>query len=153
MVYDSINLTGNISKINSDEINNYIWFDICKNEKYRDKNGETKVNSSFFSARIKKDKANNLDFFKVGSWINLRGIPKSYIDRDGIKKFYILVLEIEDMNSKLNKESDSNVILSGETSSSIIWQGKSYDKQEMDQETREELENIINQYKEEENGI
>lgn len=153
MVYDSINLTGNISKINSEEINNYIWFDICKNEKYRDKNGETKINSSFFSARIKKDKIEKIDFFKIGSWINLRGIPKSYIDKDGIKKFYILVLELEDMNSKLDKDLDHNEILSSETSDSIIWQGKTYSKQEMDYETKQELEKIINQYKDEENGI
>lgn len=153
MVYDSINLTGNISKINSDEINNYIWFDICKNEKYRDKNGETKVSSSFFSARIKKDKVESIDFFKIGSWINLRGIPKSYIDKDGIKKFYILALELEDMNSKQNNDLNNNEIISSETSDRVIWHGKSYNKQEIDPETRQELENIINQYKEEENGI
>jgi len=47
---DKIVLEGNISRINDNNIDNYIWFDICKNEKYKNKQGEEKVETSFFSA-------------------------------------------------------------------------------------------------------
>ena len=81
---DRIILEGNISRIYYNQTDNLIWFDICKNEKYIDKNGEEQTVSSFFSAKIERSKIDN-DLFKVGSWIIITGIPKSYIDKNNYK--------------------------------------------------------------------
>ena len=48
---DKIILEGNISRINDNNNDNFIWFDICKNEKYKNKNGEEQEVTSFFSAK------------------------------------------------------------------------------------------------------
>lgn len=92
LVMDKIILEGNISRINETE-NKYIWFDICKNESYTTKTGEKKNESSFFSCKIDRSKIKNDSIFKVGSWVVVSVIPKSYIDKNGYKQFNIFILE------------------------------------------------------------
>ena len=60
-ITDKIVLEGNISRINDKELDKYIWFDICKNEKYQTKEGEMKENSSFFSVKIDRERIDNKD--------------------------------------------------------------------------------------------
>ena len=95
-ITDKIVLEGNISRINDKELDKYIWIDICKNEKYQTKEGEMKENSSFFSVKIDRERIDNKDLFKVGSWIVVTGIPKSFLDKNNMKQFYIFALKIED---------------------------------------------------------
>lgn len=49
---DYIKYHGYITSIRDNVDKNYIWFDICQKELYKDKNGEDKNNLSFFSARM-----------------------------------------------------------------------------------------------------
>ena len=49
---DYIKYHGYITSIRDNVDKDYIWFDICQKELYKDKNGEDKNNLSFFSARI-----------------------------------------------------------------------------------------------------
>ena len=112
---DKIILEGNISRINDNGTDNFIWFDICKNEKFKNKNGEEQEVTSFFSAKVERNKIKNNDLFKVGSWIVITGIPKSYLDKKNYKKFYIFTLDITGMKDynkqKENKDSVFSFIM------------------------------------------
>ena len=57
---DKIILEGNISRIYDNEVDNFIWFDICKNEKYKTKQGEEQEVASFFSAKVDRNKINKI---------------------------------------------------------------------------------------------
>ena len=108
-ITDKIVLEGNISRINDNELDKYIWFDIYKNEKYQTKEGEMKENSSFFSVKIDRERIDNKDLFKVGSWIVVTGIPKSFLDKNNMKQFYIFALKIEDAKIfKINDEKQNS---------------------------------------------
>ena len=49
---DYIKYHGYITSIRDKVDKDYIWFDICQKELYKDKNGKDKNNLSFFSARM-----------------------------------------------------------------------------------------------------
>lgn len=53
-IQDYILVHGKIINIKNNVNDKYIWFDISKDEYYKDKDGHMKNNPSFFSARISK---------------------------------------------------------------------------------------------------
>jgi hypothetical protein len=53
-IQDYILVHGKIINIKNNVDDKYIWFDISKDEYYKDKDGHMKNNPSFFSARISK---------------------------------------------------------------------------------------------------
>lgn len=53
---DRIILEGNISRIYDNQTDNLIWFDICKNEKYINKQGEEQTVSSFLVLKLSEIK-------------------------------------------------------------------------------------------------
>ena len=59
-VKDYILVHGIISNIKDNVDKEYIWFDITRNEYYKDKEGNMKNNPSFFSARINKSLKNSI---------------------------------------------------------------------------------------------
>lgn len=100
MYKDQISLNGTISKIYDSKDKRYIWFDICKNEKYVNKDNEEVSKSSFFSARIKKERFDE-SIYKVGIRVYVEGIPKSYLNKN-IKNFYIQVINIKQLHNNEN---------------------------------------------------
>lgn len=98
---DYIKYHGTISSIKDKVDKDYIWFDICQKEPYKDSNGRDKVNLSFFSARMYIEYSNKIDL-KVGKDVYVRGIPKGYVDKKGHRQNYIHVLEINGI--EINKE-------------------------------------------------
>ena len=53
-IQDYILVHGKIINIKNNVDDKYIWFDISKDEYYKDKDGHMKNNPSFFSTRISK---------------------------------------------------------------------------------------------------
>lgn len=150
-VMDKIILEGNISRINETE-DKYIWFDICKNESYTTKTGEKKNESSFFSCKIDRSRIKNDSIFKVGSWVVVSGIPKSYIDKNGYKQFNIFVLEIEDARVYNINENKEDKIISYDTDGVMLWHGKRCESEPASEEEIKEMQDMINSitHKEEE---
>lgn len=98
---DYIKYHGRITRIRNNVDKDYIWFDICQKELYKDKNGEDKNNLSFFSARIYIEYSHKIEL-RVGKDIYVEGIPKGYIDKNGHRQNYIHVLKINEI--VVNKE-------------------------------------------------
>ena len=144
---DKIVLEGNISRINDNNIDNYIWFDICKNEKYKNKQGEEKVETSFFSAKIERSKIENNNLFKVGSWVVLTGIPKSYLDKNNYKKFYVFTLDITGAKEYINPKEKTNSIFSYDDDGVMLWHGKRRESQEATPEEIEEMERLLSEFR------
>ena len=148
---DKIILEGNISRINDNQIDNFIWFDICKNEKYRTKQGEEKIDTSFFSAKIDRSKIQNNDLFKVGSWVVITGIPKSYLDKNNYKKFYMFTLDIKGAREYMNPKEENNSIISYDEDGVMLWHGKRCEAIPCTEEEQKELDEMLSGYKGETN--
>lgn len=142
---DRINITGNISKINDDNESKFIWFDICKNEKYKNNVGEEKEITSFFSAKIDRKKANNNELFKIGSWITITGIPKSYIDEEKKKRFYIFALQLESPKI-VHQEEKSCPKISCDKDNVMLWNNKRCETIPLNKDEKEEVEEILSKY-------
>ena len=148
-ITDKIVLEGNISRINDKELDKYIWFDICKNEKYQTKEGEMKENSSFFSVKIDKDRIDNKDLFKVGSWIVVTGIPKSFLDKNNMKQFYIFALKIEDAKIfKINdeKQNSQSPKITYDPDGVMVWDGKRGESVPASPEEIAEMEDLLSEF-------
>ncbi len=148
---DRIILEGNISRIYDNQTDNLIWFDICKNEKYINKQGEEQTVSSFFSAKIERNKIDN-NLFKVGSWIIITGIPKSYIDKNNYKKFYIFTLDIKDAREKI-KEEKNTPIISYDTDGVMLWNGQRCESEPCSPEELAEMEELLKDFRGEVDGL
>ena len=98
---DYIKYHGVITSIRDKVDKDYIWFDICQKELYKDKNGMDRNNLSFFSARMYIEYSYKIDL-RIGKDIYVKGIPKGYIDKNGHRQNYIHVLEINGI--EVNKE-------------------------------------------------
>lgn len=131
---DYIKYHGTISSIRDKVDKDYIWFDICQKEPYKDINGRDKVNLSFFSARMYIEYSNKIDL-KVGKDVYVRGIPKGYVDKKGHRQNYIHVLEINGI--EINKEP--TLYKDG------YWNGKKIEKVEATKEEQEELQRLLDE--------
>ena len=92
-INDYILVHGKIINIKNNIDDKYIWFDIVKDEYFKDKDGNLKNYPSFFSARIPKTIANKY-ILDTNIEIVVKGIPKGYLDKNGYRQNYIHVLEI-----------------------------------------------------------
>ena len=129
---DYIKYHGAITSIRDKVDKDYIWFDICQKETYKDKNGMDKVNLSFFSARIYIEYSYKIDL-RVGKDVYVQGIPKGYVDKNGHRQNYIHVLEINGF--EINKEPP----LYGDG----YWNGKPIKHEPASKEEQEEMERLI----------
>lgn len=145
MNYDRINITGNISKINDDNESKFIWFDICKNERYKNNEGKEKEIISFFSAKINRKKVNNNELFKMGSWITITGIPKSYIDEEKKKRFYIFVLQLDNPKIIFKDEKSYPKILC-DKDNVMLWNNKRCESSPLTKEEKEKFDEILSKY-------
>ena len=91
---DYIKYHGTITNIRENVDKNYIWFDICQKQTYKDTNGTDRTNLSFFSARINKNTKINI---KIKDEIYVEGIPKGYVDKNGFRQNYI---HVENLSEK-----------------------------------------------------
>lgn len=142
---DKIILEGNISRINDNGIDNLIWFDICKNERYKNKLGEEQIVTSFFSAKIERTKVNK-DLFKIGSWVIITGIPKSYLDKSNNKNFYVFTLEMKSARDK-KQENSNGPIISSDKDGVMLWNGKRCESTPCTKEEQEEMERLLSEFK------
>jgi hypothetical protein len=133
-------LEGIISRINKED-NKYIWFDICKNDNFKDKNGVMRQESSFFSARIDKSKLVGKDILEKGKFVIVNGIPKSYIDKSNYKVFYIHVLSIEEY-SKYNDKQINSYYKDGV----MHWNGQRCESEKATPEEKAEMEAILSEF-------
>lgn len=79
---DYIKYYGVIISIRNNVDKDYIWFDICQKEPYKDKNGVDRTNLSFFSARMYVEYTHKIEL-RVGKNVCVEGIPKGYVDKNG----------------------------------------------------------------------
>ena len=133
---DYIKYHGYITSIRNKVDKDYIWFDICQKELYKDKNGEDKNNLSFFSARLYIEYCYKIEL-RVGKDVYVEGIPKGYIDKNGHRQNYIHILKINEIEVK--KEPP----LYGDG----YWGGKKISNEEASPEEQEEMQKIIDSFK------
>ena len=131
---DYIKYHGVITNIRDNVDKDYIWFDICQKEIYKDKNGMDRTNLSFFSARMYMEYSNKIDL-SIGKDVYVRGIPKGYVDKKGHRQNYIHVLEINGI--EISKEPP--LYKDG------YWNGKKIEKVETTKEEQEELQRLIDE--------
>ena len=131
---DYIKYHGYITSIRDKVDKDYIWFDICQKELYKDKNGEDKNNLSFFSARMYVEYSYKIEL-RVGKDVYVEGIPKGYIDKNGHRQNYIHVLKINEI--VVNKEPPLY--------SDGYWNGQKISNEETSSEEQAEMQKIIDE--------
>ena len=129
---DYMKYHGYITSIRNNVDKDYIWFDICQKELYKDKNGEDKYNLSFFSARMYIEYSNKIEL-RIGKDVYVEGIPKGYVDKNGHRQNYIHVLKINEI--VVNKEPP----LYGDG----YWNGQKISNEEASPEEQAEMQKII----------
>ena len=112
---DYIRYHGYIASIRDNVDKDYIWIDIGQKEPYKDKQGMDRINLSFFSARMYIEYSSKIDLI-VGKDIYVQGIPKGYIDKNGLRQNYIHILEINgvEVSKEPTKETIEKVPLDEE---------------------------------------
>lgn len=146
MFKSTIIMDGNISSINENIEDKYTWFDICQNNTYKDKEGKDVKETSFFSAKINKEKLKDLSLFNIGSFIVVEGIPKSYIDKNKVKRFYIFVLNIYDALT-YKRKSQADLEIDYDTDGTMLWNRKRCEATPPSKEEKQEMDNILSEYK------
>lgn len=131
---DYIKYHGYITSIRDNVDNDYIWFDICQKEPYKDKNGVDRTNLSFFSARMYVEYTYKFEL-RVGKDVYVEGIPKGYIDKNGHRQNYIHILKINDL--EVNKEPP----LYGDG----YWNGKKIEDTKASPEEQAEMQRMIDE--------
>ena len=139
-INDYILVHGKIINIKNNVDDKYIWFDIVKDEYFKDKDGNLKNYPSFFSARILKTIANKY-ILDTNIEIVVKGIPKGYLDKYGYRKNYIHVTEINGVNTN---EDVINNIISYDTDGVMLWNGKRCESIPTTLEEQLEIQEMIN---------
>ena len=140
--YLLVNRTITYIKDNVDK--DYIWFDITRNEYYKDKEGNMKNNPSFFSARINKSLKNKY-IFDTNIEVVIKGIPKGFVDKKGYRQNYIHVTEI---NGVELSENIFNKIISYDTDGVMLWNGVRCESEPCTDEELKELEELLKPFRE-----
>lgn len=125
-VKDYILVHGIISNIKDNVDKEYIWFDIARNEYYKDKEGNMKNNPSFFSARINKSLKNKY-ILDTNIEVVIKGIPKGFVDKKGYRQNYIHVTEINGV---------------------MLWNGVRCESEPCTDEELKELEELLKPFRE-----
>lgn len=106
-IQDYILVHGKIINIKNNVDDKYIWFDISKDEYYKDKDGHMKNNPSFFSTRISNILSNKY-ILDTNIEVVVKGIPKGFVDKKGYRQNYIHVTELNGCN--LNEDIFEKII-------------------------------------------
>ena len=131
---DYMKYNGYITSIRDKVDKDYIWFDICQKELYKDKNGEDKNNLSFFSARMYIEYSYKIEL-RVGKDVYVEGIPKGYIDKNGHRQNYIHILKINEIEVK----KEPPLYADG------YWGGQNISNEEASPEEQAEMQAIIDE--------
>lgn len=134
-IQDYILVHGIITSIKDNVDNKFIWFDIRKDEYYKDKDGKMKNNPSFFSVRVSKNMKYKLE---TNIEIIVKGIPKGFVDKNGYRQNYIHATEINGLAT--NKYDE---IISYDTDGVMLWNGKRCESIPMSKEEQEEIDKLI----------
>lgn len=134
-IQDYILVHGIITNIKDNVDNKFIWFDIRKDEYYKDKDGKMKNNPSFFSVRVSKNMKYKLE---TNIEIIVKGIPKGFVDKNGYRQNYIHATEI---NGLATNKYDG--IISYDTDGVMLWNGKRCESIPMTKEEQEEIDKLI----------
>ena len=129
-IKDYILIHGIIINIKDNVDNQFIWFDIKKDEYYKDKDGKMKNNPSFFSVRISKNISHKF-MLNTNIEVIVKGIPKGFLDKSGYRQNYIHATEISGLDT-----NQYNSIISYDTDGVMLWHGV---RCEEDPATDEEL--------------
>ena len=140
-INDYILVHGKIINIKNNVDDKYIWFDIVKDEYFKDKDGNLKNYPSFFSARIPKTIANKY-ILDTNIEIVVKGIPKGYLDKNGYRQNYIHATEI---NSVETNEDILNQVINYDTDGIMLWNGKRCESIPTTKEEQLELQKMINE--------
>lgn len=142
---DFISYHGIITSIRDNVDNKYVWFDICKYERYVDKDGIMKANPSFFSARIYKNTKHTLN---LNDEVYVKGIPKGYVDKKGYRQNYI---HVNELNNLLIQEDILAKTIGYDTDGVMLWHGKRCESVPASREEHEEMEKLMKEIKGDDN--
>ena len=142
-IQDYILVHGKIINIKNNVDYKYIWFDISKDEYYKDKDGHTKNNPSFFSVRISKILSNKY-ILDTNIEIVVKGIPKGFIDKKGYRQNYIHVTELNGCN--LNEDIFKKII-DYDKDDVMLWHGKRCESSPYSDDEINELEERLKEFK------
>lgn len=134
-IQDYILVHGIITSIKENVDNKFIWFDIKKDEYYKDKDGKMKNNPSFFSVRVSKNMKYKLE---TNIEIIVKGIPKGFVDKNGYRQNYIHATEINGLTTKKYDE-----IISYDTDGVMLWNVKRCESIPMSKEEQKEIDKLI----------
>ena len=104
----------------------------------------------FLSVKIDIERIDNKDLFKVGSWIVVTGIPKSFLDKNNMKQFYIFALKIEDARVfKINdeKQNSQSPKITYDPDGVMVWDGKRCESIPASPEEIAEMEDLLSEFK------
>lgn len=142
-IQDYILVHGKIINIKNNVDDKYIWFDISKDEYYKDKDGHMKNNPSFFSARISKILSNKY-ILDTNIEVVVKGIPKGFIDKKGYRQNYIHVTELNGCN--LNEDIFEKII-DYDKDDVMLWHGKRCESSPYSEDEINELEELLREFK------
>ena len=142
-IQDYILVHGKIINIKNNVDDKYIWFDISKDEYYKDKDGHMKNNPSFFSVRISKILSNKY-ILDTNIEVVVKGIPKGFIDKKGYRQNYIHVTELNGCN--LNEDIFEKII-DYDKDDVMLWHGKRCESSPYSDDEINELEELLREFK------
>ena len=133
---DIITYHGKIVSIRDNVDERYVWFDIMQDNISKDKDGIMKNYPSFFSARIYKEYRNNL---VLNSEVYVKGVPKGYIDKKGLRQNYIHVNYINNsfVSGKISYDKDGV----------MLWDGKRCESIPLSKKEKEEIDELLKDFK------
>lgn len=117
-IKDYILIHGIIINIKDKVDDKYIWFDVKKDEYFKNKDGKMKNNPSFFSVRISKNMEHKYKL-ETNIEVVVKGIPKGFIDKFGYRQNYIHATEINGLDTE-----QYDRIISYDTDGVMLWHGK-----------------------------
>lgn len=144
---NNIELIGTITKISdikTDKNNNkYLFFDIAQNEYLNNQI----INTSYYKIRLINDLLKKYkSILNIGTNIYVKGCLRSY-RKDNIQVFYIYPLVIKYLDKNFNLEREHSPVIDYDIDGVMLWNGKRCVSEPMDEETRKELEEFINEYR------
>ena len=142
-IQDYILVHGKIINIKNNVDDKYIWFEISKDEYYKDKDGYMKSNPSFFSARISKILSNKY-ILDTNIEVVVKGIPKGFIDKKGYRQNYIHVTELNGCN--LNEDIFEKII-DYDKDDVMLWHGKRCESNPYSDDESNEIEELLAEFK------
>ena len=107
--FNGVSLIGNVANISEIKTlpngKKYRLFDLCQNSKYKNSIGEDVESQSYYCVRLYDEQIEKYDsIIEKGKWIHIIGRLRNYLNKDMVKKTYIAIDRVSEMQPRKDNE-------------------------------------------------